>query len=220
MINLKLDLCFLIVFSELMSAIPVSCGIITIMLQEIIVNFPEHMKGDTSKRAGDLVVGFVQHTLKIIQWKQVFQQFMGQLVTFNQLFKFLMNKQKCTRGLNWWFHYDTKIWPTSLTPLLFTTTPVRSSASNLEMATSNAFSMAALIRWPIRCFRSMDRPRTLKSRHVTVCDKTVTPVFVCLQEQHLPARSVVVIWFGIGWLPDTEFYVPVFDTLLENSCPT
>ena len=70
------------------------------MLQEIIVNFPEHMKGNTSKRAGDLVVGFVQHTLKIIQWKQVFQQFMGQLVTFNQLFKFLMNKQKCTRGVN------------------------------------------------------------------------------------------------------------------------
>ena len=44
-----------------------------------------------------------------------------------------------------------------------TTIPVRSPHSNLEMATSSDRCSAALTRWPIRWFRSIDRP--------SICDK-------------------------------------------------
>lgn len=64
--------------------LPVGCSIEAVVRKEVIVEFPEDMEGDPAVGCKHVVVGFCEHGRVLVQSQVLGQQFVGQLVHFQQ----------------------------------------------------------------------------------------------------------------------------------------
>lgn len=70
-------------------ALPVCGSIVAVVGQEVVVDLPEHMEGDSPIGGRHIVIGLPQHGIEIIQGDVLLHQFMGQAVTVYQPFQLL-----------------------------------------------------------------------------------------------------------------------------------
>lgn len=84
--------------------VPIGGRVVAVVGQEVIVNLPEHMEGDSTIRGRHIVIGFPHHGIKIIQFYELVHQFVGQTVTLDKSFQFLQreinNSIMMTQNLN------------------------------------------------------------------------------------------------------------------------
>ena len=57
--------------------IPVCSSIVAVVGQEVVVELPEDVEGDSSVGGRDIVVGLPKHCIKVVQGKVLDQQLMG-----------------------------------------------------------------------------------------------------------------------------------------------
>lgn len=74
--------------------VPIGGRVVAVVGEEVIVNLPEHMEGDSTIRGRHIVIGFPHHGIKIIQFYELVHQFVGQTVTLDKSFQFLQREIK------------------------------------------------------------------------------------------------------------------------------
>lgn len=80
---------------------PVGGAVVTVVGQEVVVEFPEDMQRDASVGGGDIVVGLTEHGVQTVQGQELAQELVGHPVDVQETFKFLQPKPKVDhRGLH------------------------------------------------------------------------------------------------------------------------
>ena len=69
--------------------LPIRGSVEGIIGQEVIIEFPKQLQGDSSVRRDDVVVGFLEHGVEVVQGQVFRQQLVSQFVDFDQSIQFL-----------------------------------------------------------------------------------------------------------------------------------
>ena len=80
-------------------ACPPVCGcIVAVVWQEVIVEFPEDVQCDAAIWGRDIVVGFTEHGIKVVDREVLGQEFVAQAVTLYQAIQLLWRTRNAKSG--------------------------------------------------------------------------------------------------------------------------